>query len=135
MRKNKRGIQTGKKATAVKPITGFPLEVLFTESGYKLTWDSRFRMRVAEYRFFCDYFKDRYAALLYFGTMQAQTFSGSSASLRLIYSLSSNFLRAAAACSDIDALKLSVQSKLEKMKPKLIESQRLSYESVSAIYT
>ena len=135
MRKNKRGIQTGKKATAVKPITGFPLEVLFTESGYKLTWDSRFRMQVAEYRFFCDYFKDRYAALLYFGTMQAQTFSGSSASLRLIYSLSSNFLRAAAACSDIDALKLSVQSKLEKMKPKLIESQRLSYESVSAIYT
>ena len=58
-----------------KPISGYPLEVRFTDDGYRLTWDTRLRMSAFEYRFFCEYAKDKYMALLYFGAMSAQKFA------------------------------------------------------------
>ena len=117
-----------------KPISGYPLEVRFTDDGYRLTWDTRLRMSAFEYRFFCEYAKDKYMALLYFGAMSAQKFANSSPSLRFLHNIAVDFLRTAAKCDTKDELRSAVKSRTDELIPQITASGKVTEKSILCIY-
>ena len=117
-----------------KKITGWSFEVKFVPDGYKVVWDHRIRMNPAEYRFFCDYFSDKWQALLHLGAVSLHSFSYSSPSVRTIHSLAVDFLRIAASCQTVDELKSKIDNKTEVLKQKILQGARLPIESIQSIY-
>lgn len=115
-------------------VIGFPLEARFTEEGYELVWDSRIQMSAEERRFFCNYLSDKYTALMYFGAVRSEQLAKSAPSLRVLHSLSVNFLRMAVRFDTADELKAAVQAKISQILPQIQDPEKMPPESLKAVY-